>query len=129
MLYKFAGLVYGALQLHGTDRERYGPLATTVALLMALKRVHPDAVAWRTTLYEFVSDRLGIDLLSSDTSIRDVVDGCAELPELRAGWRRWNVEFNGSVKPYLLYTSETGAGLGCSRGSWRAAYLEYACCV
>jgi len=101
--HKFAGRVCGGLQLHMTDRERFEPLATTVTLLIALKRLYPEGFAWRTAPYEFVSDRLAIDLLSGDTSIRDMVDGGGELPELRAAWRRWEAEFSESVRPYLLY--------------------------
>ena len=65
--------------------------------------MYPDAFGWRTEPYEFVSDRLAIDLLCGDTSIRDTVDGGGELPELRAVWRRREREFSESVTSYLLY--------------------------
>jgi uncharacterized protein YbbC (DUF1343 family) len=100
---KFAGQVCGGLQLHVTERDRFEPLATTVALLIAVRRLYPDELAWRTEPYEFVSDRLAIDLLSGDTSIRELVDAGGELPELQAVWRQAEEEFRESVRPYLLY--------------------------
>ena len=106
--HKFAGRVCGGLQLHVTEREHFEPLATTVALLIAMKRLYPDRFAWRTQPYEFVNDRLAIDLLSGDTSIRDIVDGGGELPELRAEWRRCENAFSESVTPYLLYEPRNG---------------------
>jgi uncharacterized protein YbbC (DUF1343 family) len=101
--HKLAGKTCGALQLHVTDRRRYQPLATSVALLTALRRLYPDNFGWRAEAYEFVSDRLAIDLLSGDTSVRDLVDGQGELPELQAQWRRCEREFSEAVGPYLLY--------------------------
>jgi uncharacterized protein YbbC (DUF1343 family) len=101
--HKFSRQICGAVQLHVTDRHRYQPLATSVALLIALRRLYPSDFAWRTEPYEFVSDRLAIDLLAGDTSIRDLVDGGGELPDLQAHWRRCEREFSESVRPYLLY--------------------------
>ncbi len=104
---KFSGQVCGGLQLHVTDRERYQPLATTVALLIALRRLYGDNFAWRTEPYEFVTDRLAIDLLSGDTSIRDLVDGRGDLPELQGVWREREREFDESVSPCLIYGGST----------------------
>jgi uncharacterized protein YbbC (DUF1343 family) len=100
---KFAGQVCGGLQLHVTDRDRFEPLATTVALLIAVRRLYPDEFAWRTDPYEFVSDRLAIDLLSGDVSIRELVDAGGELPEIQAVWRQAEREFRESARPYCLY--------------------------
>jgi uncharacterized protein YbbC (DUF1343 family) len=101
--HKFAHQVCGALQVHVTVRERFQPLGTGVALLIALRRLYPDDFAWRTEPYEFVSDRLAIDLLAGDTSIRDLVDQGGEFPDLGAHWRQCEREFSESVQSYLLY--------------------------
>ncbi len=101
---KHAGEHCGALQLHITDRDRYAPLATSVALLRALYRLYPDHFAWRTEPYEFVSDRLAIDLLSGDTSIRQWTESDADLDELRQIWRRDERKFADETATHLLYT-------------------------
>ena len=104
---KFAGQVCGGLQFHVTDRERYQPLATTVALLIALRRLYRDAFAWRTEPYEIVRDRLAIDLLSGDASIRDLVEGGGDVPELQDVWRGREREFSESVTSCLIYDGPT----------------------
>ncbi len=101
--HKFAGQTCGGLQLHVTDRDEFEPVATTVTLLLALKRLYPDALSWRTEAYEFVADRLAIDLLSGDTSIRELIEGSGELPDLQAMWRRSERAYGETVRPYLLY--------------------------
>ena len=100
---KHAGQLCGGLQFHVTDRERFEPLATGVALLRALHTLYPTDFGWRTEAYEFVSDRLAIDLLSGDSSIRDWVESGADLAELQQGWRQVEREFSGQVADQLLY--------------------------
>ena len=104
---KHAGDNCGGLQLHVTDRKRFQPLATGVALLRALHRLYPGDFAWRTETYEFVSEHPAIDLLSGDTSIRDWVESDAELGDLQAEWRRCEAEFRQQVEPGLLYDGPT----------------------
>lgn len=101
--HKHAKEVCGALQVHVTDRDRFRPLATGVLLLLALKGLYASDFAWRTEPYEFVGDRLAIDLLCGDTSIRDLVDGAGELPDLFPLWRDSEQQFSESVQQYLLY--------------------------
>ena len=72
-------------------------------MLIALRRLYSDAFAWRTEPYEFVSNRLAIDLLSGDTSIRDLVDGGGDVPDLQAVWRGRERQFGESVRPFLIY--------------------------
>jgi uncharacterized protein YbbC (DUF1343 family) len=86
-----------------TDRDRFEPLATSVTLLLALKRLYPDELDWRREPYEFVDDRLAIDLLSGDTSIRDLVDGGGELPDLKSHWRKAESLFREAVASGRLY--------------------------
>lgn len=100
---KHAGEVCGGLQFHVTDRERFEPLATGVTLLRALHKLYPDDFRWRTEAYEFVSDRLAIDLLSGDTSIRDWVESDAGLAELQSGWRQFEQQFRRHTAAGLLY--------------------------
>jgi uncharacterized protein YbbC (DUF1343 family) len=103
MFQKFAGVPCGGLQLHVTGRDRFEPLAVSVALLLAVSRLYPAEFAWRREPYEFIADRLAIDLLSGDTSIRELVAQGGDLPDLQAGWREAEVEFREGVAPHFLY--------------------------
>jgi uncharacterized protein YbbC (DUF1343 family) len=71
--------------------------------LRALHSLYPDDFRWRTDAYEFVSDRLAIDLLSGDTSIRDWVESDAGLAELQSGWRQFEQQFRQQTAAGLLY--------------------------
>lgn len=61
------------LQLHVTDRARFRSLTAALALLQDVQALHPDAFAWRTETYEFIDDRLAIDLLLGAPDLRDAL--------------------------------------------------------
>ena len=73
MFQKHAGEVCAGLQLHITDRDQFKPLLTTLALLRAIAEIYPDQLQWRTEPYEFVSDRLAIDLLHGNPKLRETI--------------------------------------------------------
>ena len=73
MFQKHAGEVCAGLQLHITDRDQFKPLLTTLALLRAIAEIYPDQLQWRTEPYEFVSDRLAIDLLHGNPELRETI--------------------------------------------------------
>ena len=73
MFQKHAGEVCAGLQLHITDRDQFKPLLTTLALLRAIAEIYPDQLQWRTEPYEFVSDRLAIDLLYGNPKLRETI--------------------------------------------------------
>ena len=73
MFQKHAGEVCAGLQLHITDRDQFKPLLTTLALLRAIAEIYPDQLQWRTEPYEFVNDRLAIDLLYGNPKLRETI--------------------------------------------------------
>ena len=62
--HKFAGRRCGALQLHVGDRRAFAPYRTGLAVLVAARKLWPEAFAWRTEPYEFRADVPAIDLLT-----------------------------------------------------------------
>ena len=78
---KHAGQTCSGLQLHVTDRNAFRSVHVALAILQDILSLHPDEFVWRTHTYEFVQDRLAIDLLLGDSLLRhalmdgtDVVD-------------------------------------------------------
>lgn len=65
---KHAGQLCGGVQLHVTDAEAFDSLHTSTAFLAAARTF--DGFDWRRTTYEYVSDRLAIDLLFGDDTTR-----------------------------------------------------------
>ena len=49
--------------LHVTDRVAFRPVWTSLCLLSAIRELWPRELQWRSQVYEFVGDRLAIDLL------------------------------------------------------------------
>jgi uncharacterized protein YbbC (DUF1343 family) len=77
--HKFAGQRCGALQLHVTDRRAFQSYRTGLAVLVAVKRLWPDAFVWRTEPYEFRDDVPAIDLLTGRRAVREAIDAGADL--------------------------------------------------
>lgn len=61
---KHGGELCGGLQIHVTDRERFRSVRTAVAMIAAARGF--DGFDWRRDRYEFVEDRLAIDILFGD---------------------------------------------------------------
>jgi uncharacterized protein YbbC (DUF1343 family) len=77
--HKFAGRGCGAVQLHVTDRRAFHSYRTGLAVLVAVKRLWPEAFNWRTEPYEFRDDVPAIDLLTGRPAVRAAIDGGANL--------------------------------------------------
>src|SRR5262245_5275720 len=76
---KHAGKSCGGVQVHVVDRERARPFATYLVLLREARKLAPDAFDWRREPYEFVSDRLAIDLLLGRSGLREMLESGAPL--------------------------------------------------
>ena len=101
--HKFAAQVCGGVQLHVTDRLRFRPYLTGLAILRELRALWPESFRWRTEAYEFVSDRPAIDLLTGGSAIREAIDAGAELSSLHESYRDAESAFVDRRRPHLLY--------------------------
>ena len=101
--HKWGGEVCRGFQLHVTDRDRYLPYLTTLALLQDVAALHPDRFAWKQPPYEYVTDRLPIDVLSGDPAVRHAIESGSDLRGLARTWPRDVAAFRREVAPHLLY--------------------------
>ncbi len=79
---KWAGQVCTGLRLHIVDRLLFRPLAFGLALIKWLHALHPGGFDWRREEYEFVTDRLAIDLLLGDPETRPMLEAGAPVAEV-----------------------------------------------
>ncbi|HCK80411.1 MAG TPA: DUF1343 domain-containing protein [Candidatus Competibacter sp.] len=100
---KHAGGTCGGVQIHVTDRRRFGSYAVGVAFLQSVKRVAPEAFVWRAKPYEFVADVPAIDLLAGDERLRLALEADADLADLAAEWQRERTAFEEIRRDCLLY--------------------------
>jgi uncharacterized protein YbbC (DUF1343 family) len=101
--HKFADQVCGGIQVHVTDRQVFQPYRCGVAILRELREVGGAAFRWRREPYEFVSDRLAIDLLTGSDAIRTGIERDLSLAELEATWSPAQRRFAERRQPHLLY--------------------------
>ena len=72
---KHAGQLCGGLQIHVVDRARFDALKTGVAILVAARAAAgANGFDWRRSTYEYVSDRLAVDLLFGSDEPRKMID-------------------------------------------------------
>jgi uncharacterized protein YbbC (DUF1343 family) len=101
--HKWQGEVCRGFQLHVTDPERYLPYLTTLALLQDVVALHRDRFAWKQPPYEYVTDRLPIDVLTGDPAVREVIESGGDLRALAAAWKAEIRAFGREAAPHLLY--------------------------
>lgn len=81
---KHAGAVCGGVQLHVMDARSFRPVATSYAIVLETRRLHPGEFRWRREKYEFRDDVPAFDLLSGHGAIREAIDELVSLKELLA---------------------------------------------
>jgi uncharacterized protein YbbC (DUF1343 family) len=101
--HKFAGQRCGGVQLHVTDREVFQPVRTGLAVLATIRDMCAGGFMWRVGTYEFVSDRLAIDLLFGSRRERDALEAGKLWRDIAADWEAEEAAFLQRRKPYLIY--------------------------
>ena len=101
--HKFAKQSCGGVMLHVTDRVAFRPVWTSLCLLSAIRELWPRELQWRSQVYEFVGDRLAIDLLFGGDSVRKSLDAGEPPAKIAAGWKAFEDGFAKAREPYLRY--------------------------
>ncbi len=83
---KHAGKDCGGVQLHVTDRSVFQSVRTSLALLATMREMSGDQFAWRTEVYEFVSNPIAIDLLFGSDRERTQMEAGLPWRKIAAAW-------------------------------------------
>ncbi|MBM4388355.1 MAG: DUF1343 domain-containing protein [Deltaproteobacteria bacterium] len=101
---KHAGELCGGVEIFITDRERFNSLLAGIAVLKNTLAMHRDHFRWRTEPYEFVNDRLAIDLLLGDDNIRYAIEAGASLTDIEGYfYAKAQAEFREEIRDFLIY--------------------------
>lgn len=101
---KHSGRLCGGAQLHITDREKFRPFRTAVAVLKSAHTLSPREFAWKEPPYEYENTLLPIDILAGSGRLREDIEQGVELRDMELGWAGELREFNRKIrKEYLLY--------------------------
>ncbi|MBM3778994.1 MAG: DUF1343 domain-containing protein [Acidimicrobiia bacterium] len=100
---KHAKQACGGCQIHVTDRERFRPVRTGVALIATFRRLAAARFAWRQPPYEYEHEKQPFDILAGSDRLRHQIDDDASLDEIADGWQADERAFAVERQPYLLY--------------------------
>ena len=100
---KHAGRTCGGVQVHLTDVVKAKTFATYLVLIREARRLAPGAFDWRRERYEFVDDRLAIDLLLGRPDLRPMLEAGASLSEMEAVWAQELARFMKERARVLIY--------------------------
>ncbi len=104
MFQKHAMKACGAIQIHVTDRWAVRPLRLSIALLAAARALGPSDFEWRTKAYEFVEDRLAIDLLFGSERPRRALEAGVAVDEIVASFGAEERAFVERRRAWSLYS-------------------------
>jgi len=100
---KHAGRLCGGAQIHVTDRERFKPFKTGVAVLKAVHDTYPRDFTWNQPPYEYEESKLPIDILAGTDRLRKDIEEGKGLHGMEKWWKAEAKAFEKIRKKYLLY--------------------------
>jgi uncharacterized protein YbbC (DUF1343 family) len=83
---KHANTLCGGAQIHVTDREKFKPFKTGVAVLKAIHNTYPRDFAWKQPPYEYEETKMPIDILAGSDRLRRDIETWKDLNELEKWW-------------------------------------------
>jgi len=101
--HKWGGRLCDGAQVHVTDRARFKPFLTGVALIAVARRQGRARFAWRRPPYEFERRRLPIDILCGTDAIRRAIERGASVATIERSWQAACARWRRARAPYLAY--------------------------
>ncbi len=101
---KHAGELCGGAQIHITDREKFKPFKTGVAILKSIHDIYTGEFSWNQPPYEYEEEKLPIDILSGSQRLRLDIENGKSIEHMESWWQKECAAFSGDTrKTSLLY--------------------------
>jgi len=101
---KHADKLCGGAQIHITDREKYKPFKTGVAIIKVIFELYNEHFKWKEPPYEYETEKLPVDILAGTDKLRAYIEEGRSLKQMEDWWEAQCIEFDSEVrKQYLLY--------------------------
>jgi len=100
---KHGGVPCGGVQIHITNPHTFDSMRTGVAFVRNARELGGDHFDWRREVYEFVDDRLAIDLLFGDPRIREALEAGATTESLMEAMESDRRDFLSRREEFLMY--------------------------
>jgi uncharacterized protein YbbC (DUF1343 family) len=101
---KWQGHACRGFQLHVTDPDTFRPYQSSLRLLQAILRNHPDDFKWKQPPYEYEYERLPIDLILGSDTVRIRLQAMESVSDLEAAWQADLAAYDRMRRRYFLYT-------------------------
>lgn len=101
--HKWAEKPCRGFMIHVLDSMTYQPYFTSIALLQAVIKEHPDRFLWKDPPYEYEHKKMPIDMILGSSDLRKNIETGKEILEIKKEWLSANQNFLEWRKPYLLY--------------------------
>jgi uncharacterized protein YbbC (DUF1343 family) len=106
--HKHAHKLCSGLMIHAEqgfyDHHAFRPWRLQALAFKAIRRLHPDYDLWRDFPYEYVFDKLAIDVINGGPALREWVDDADALPgDLEAVASRDEAAWREQIAPLLFY--------------------------
>jgi uncharacterized protein YbbC (DUF1343 family) len=101
---KHTGQLCGGAQIYVTDRKRFKPFKTGVAIIKAVHKLNPELFTWKRPPYEYEKHKLPIDILTGTDKLRRYIEKDASLELMEEWWKEESRKFQINLrKRYLMY--------------------------
>jgi uncharacterized protein YbbC (DUF1343 family) len=102
---KWAGELCRGFQIHVTDRNVFRPYRATLAIISALLKLYPEDFKWSHPPYEYVHDKLPIDIILGDDRVRRDLEQGSPVLDMEKEWQSEVLRFIKTRSRFLLYPS------------------------
>lgn len=101
--HKWQGELCRGFMIHALDLNKYQPYFTSLALLKAIRDIHPKEFEWKRPPYEYEYEKRPIDLILGDGKVSEALESGVPVSKIRDGWQEGLSGFHEQRRPYLLY--------------------------
>jgi uncharacterized protein YbbC (DUF1343 family) len=100
---KYTGEVCGGAQIYITDRDKFKPFKTGVAILKAVYNLYPEDFRWKSPPYEYESVKMPIDILAGTDRLRRDIEEGGDIKDMEEWWEEERKKFEKIRRRYLIY--------------------------
>ena len=100
---KHAGKACGGVQIHVTNRNRFRPAITGIAVVKTAYDMYRDDFRWKDPPYEYEYDRNPFDLIAGTDKVREAIENGMSLQAIERSWEPALAEFERLRSLFLLY--------------------------
>ena len=101
---KWAGQPCNGYHIHVTKVTDYQPYLTSLRLLREVIRNHGDDFKWKNPPYEYDYERLPIDLIIGDRTVRQRIENDENIDDMAFEWQKDLSAFIAQSREIHLYT-------------------------